>query len=58
MPSSPEKPIQDSTSDGLELLEDGQEEVFSRTAVARGFVKDPTALAEGDEPERPSEACP
>ncbi|MFN3512556.1 MAG: hypothetical protein ACK41C_05905 [Phenylobacterium sp.] len=58
MTSSPEKPDQDATADGLELLEDGQEEVFSQTAVARGFVKDPTALAEADEPDRPSEASP
>lgn len=29
---------------GAELLEDGQEEVFSRTAVEHGLVADPLAL--------------
>lgn len=29
---------------GPELLEDGQEEVFSWTAVERGLTEDPTAL--------------
>jgi hypothetical protein len=27
-----------------ELLEDGQEEVFSRTAVERGLIEDPKAM--------------
>jgi hypothetical protein len=31
-----------------ELLEDGQEEVFSRTAVEHGFVKDPNAMGPVD----------
>jgi hypothetical protein len=30
----------------VEVIEDGQEEVFSQTAVERGFVKDPPALGD------------
>lgn len=30
---------------GSEVLDDGQEEVFARRAVERGFVHDPKALA-------------
>ncbi len=35
-------------SEDAELIDDGQEEVFARTAVQRGFVKDPKALAPED----------
>lgn len=38
-----------------ELLEDGQEEVFSRTAVEHGVLKDPNAMGPvDDEMEKPS----
>ncbi|MEW5686067.1 MAG: hypothetical protein AB1942_14195 [Pseudomonadota bacterium] len=36
-----------------ELLDDGQEEVFARSAVERGVVKDPRALAPEDLARRP-----
>lgn len=39
----------DTAVDGGELLDDGQEEVFSRTAVERGLVKDPKALSQGED---------
>lgn len=44
----PVKPAASPRPDKPELLEDGQEEVFSRTAVARGLVKDPKALGDED----------
>jgi hypothetical protein len=42
-PEPPEPNIPDP-----ELLEDGQEEVFSRTAVEHGIVKDPRAIGPED----------
>jgi len=33
---------------GSEVVDDGQEEVFSKTAVARGAVEDPKALGPDD----------
>lgn len=41
-------PDDDITLGGRELLEDGQEEVFSKTAVEHGLTKDPKAMPEGD----------
>jgi hypothetical protein len=45
-PTDPEAPRADAIvpEAGPELLEDGQEEVFSYTAVERGEVADPLAL--------------
>ena len=41
----PPEPHQDATVTGEpELLDDGQEEAFSYTAIERGMVKDPLAL--------------
>ncbi|HQT52480.1 MAG: hypothetical protein Q8N10_17660 [Phenylobacterium sp.] len=41
----PPKPHQDATITGEpELLDDGQEEAFSYTAIERGLVKDPLAM--------------
>ena len=41
----PPLPHQDATVTGEpELLDDGQEEAFSYTAVERGLVKDPLAM--------------
>jgi hypothetical protein len=45
----------DATVAGGELLEDGQEEVFSKTAVERGLVKDPNAMGP-DDPDCPDGA--
>jgi len=46
---------------GAELLEDGQEEVFSRTAVEHGLVADPLALDPLDSrltaPGTPDDSC-
>ena len=46
---------------GVELLEDGQEEVFSRTAVEHGLVADPLALDPLDSrltaPGTPDDSC-
>ena len=44
-PPPPEGPIPDA---GGELLDDGQEEVFSRSAVEAGLVADPKALGPED----------
>ncbi|MES2723885.1 MAG: hypothetical protein V4656_12100 [Pseudomonadota bacterium] len=41
----PSEPHQDATVTGEpELLDDGQEEAFSYTAIERGMVKDPLAM--------------
>jgi len=41
-----------------DLLDDGQEEVFSRQAVSRGLVRDPLALGPvGDDPGSPPDAA-
>lgn len=43
---TPDAPLPDGPIDPAEpeLMDDGQEEVFSHTAVELGLVKDPTAL--------------
>jgi hypothetical protein len=41
-------PPREPNIDDPELLEDGQEEVFSRTAVEHGMAKDPRAIGPED----------
>lgn len=55
MPKPPEPAPQsrEPNIDDPELLEDGQEEVFSRTAIEHGMAKDPKALAIGEEGDEP-----
>lgn len=51
MPKPPAATPREPNIDDPELLEDGQEEVFSRTAVEHGLAKDPKALAIGEDDE-------
>jgi hypothetical protein len=52
MPAQPQTPEpREPNIPDPELLEDGQEEVFSRTAVEHGIVKDPRAIG----PENPED---
>ena len=51
MPTPPTPMPQEPNIEDPELLEDGQEEVFSRTAIEHGLAKDPKALAIGEEGE-------
>lgn len=44
MPSHPPKSGDPVSTDDKEVLNAGQEEVFSRTAVEKGMVKDPKAM--------------
>ncbi len=61
---TPDPPLSDASIDPSEpeLMDDGQEEAFSHTAVERGLVKDPTALDPATfkplSPDRPSSADP
>ena len=44
MSADPPQPREPVTKGDKEILNDGQEEVFSRTAVEKGLVKDPKAM--------------
>jgi hypothetical protein len=44
MPSHPPKSDDPVSTGDKEVLNTGQEEVFSRTAVEKGMVKDPKAM--------------
>lgn len=48
--SAPERtaPRASENADDSEVLDDGQEEVFSRTAIENGMVEDPKALGPED----------